>query len=98
MGNPATLLVACQGADTLLELDARARDPMQVERRRFALPAGPTGVAGDEGRRRAVVWSQFAHTLAAIDLAEAAGDRPFSRSMHPDILVTAGSRPRPALA
>jgi hypothetical protein len=66
-----TVLVACQGIDALVELDARSMDPVSLERRRFRIPAGPTGVAVD-GARRAVVWSQFAHELAVIDLAAAA--------------------------
>ena len=67
------LLVACQGVDALLVLDARARDPMQLERRRFAVPAGPTGVAVDGDGARVVVWSQFAHALAVIDPASTSG-------------------------
>jgi hypothetical protein len=68
------ILVACQGIDALVELDARSLDPVGVERRRFDVPAGPTGVAVDAEHRRAVVWSQFAHELAVVDLA--AGSRP----------------------
>ncbi len=96
MSGPTTLLVACQGADALVELDARARDPMQVERRRFTVPAGPTGVEVDRARRRAVVWSQFAHAVAVLDLVEGAGAAPFARSMPPEVMVTAGKRPWPA--
>jgi cytochrome c peroxidase len=62
------LLVSCLGIDALLELDARALDPIHVERRRFRVPAGPVGVAVDSDRGRAVVWSQFAREIALVDL------------------------------
>jgi hypothetical protein len=63
------LLVACQGIDALIELDARSLDPTGVERRRFRVPAGPTGVAMDAGKDRAVVWSQFARELSVVALS-----------------------------
>jgi mono/diheme cytochrome c family protein len=66
-----SLLVSCLGIDAVLELDARARDPIHVERRRFQVPAGPTGLAVDERGQRAVVWSQFAHELSILDLTRA---------------------------
>jgi cytochrome c peroxidase len=62
------LLVSCLGIDALLELDARALDPIHVERRRFRVPAGPVGIAVDSDRSRAVVWSQFAREVALVDL------------------------------
>lgn len=63
------VLVACQGIDAVVELDARSLDPIGVERRRFRVPAGPTGLAVDAARGRAVAWSQFARELAVIDLS-----------------------------
>ncbi|MGE0323345.1 MAG: hypothetical protein AB7S68_13630 [Polyangiaceae bacterium] len=60
------LYVACQGTNTLLELDARAADPIRVESRRYPVPAGPSGVA--LAGTRAAVWSQFAGELALVDL------------------------------
>lgn len=66
-GSP-TLLVACMGIDSLLELDARGVDPLRMELRRFALPSGPTGVAVDEVHERAVAWSQLAGKVAVVDL------------------------------
>jgi hypothetical protein len=69
MGSADSLLVSCLGIDAVVELDARAQNPATAERRRFRLPAGPTGVAADGDHRRAVVWSQFAHELSVIDLA-----------------------------
>ncbi|HEY6462746.1 MAG TPA: hypothetical protein VIY73_21400, partial [Polyangiaceae bacterium] len=66
------LLVACYGIDAVLDLDARAADPLRAERRRFDVPAGPSGIAVDEDSGRAVVFSQMQATVTVIDLA---GDR-----------------------
>ncbi|NUP07751.1 MAG: hypothetical protein HOW73_17020 [Polyangiaceae bacterium] len=63
-----TLLVTCLGADTLLELDTRGADPIRLERRRWAVPSGPTGLAVDERASRAVVWSQFEGVVTVVDL------------------------------
>ncbi len=68
------LLVACQGIDALIDLDARSLDPVGVERRRFPVPAGPTGVAVDAENGRAVVWSQFARELSVVSLAAPRGE------------------------
>ncbi len=75
------LLVACQGIDALVELDGRSLDPVGVERRRFRVPAGPTGLAVDAEHGRAVVWSQFARELAVIDLAAGERAAPATRVM-----------------
>lgn len=60
------LWVGCAGIDQVLELDARMPDPMAVEHRRFAVGAGPEGIAHDGARL--VVWSRLDHELARIDL------------------------------
>jgi mono/diheme cytochrome c family protein len=65
----STLLVTCLGTDALVELDARGLDPARLERRRWNMPAGPTGVAVDPAGARAIVWSQFDRELAVVDLA-----------------------------
>ncbi|MDI1428381.1 hypothetical protein [Polyangium sorediatum] len=70
------LLLGCLGVDAVLELDARARDPMHFERRRFRVPAGPMGVAVEPGRERAVIWSQFAAAVSVLDLHEGASTKP----------------------
>jgi DNA-binding beta-propeller fold protein YncE len=70
-GGSGTLLVTCLGNDVLVELDARGADPSRLERRRWKTPAGPTGVAVDAARDRAVVWSQFDRALTVIELAPA---------------------------
>jgi cytochrome c peroxidase len=63
-----SLFVACLGIDAVLELDARGADPMRMELRRFHVPAGPTGIAIDPSRDRAVVWSQWSGSLTVLDL------------------------------
>jgi cytochrome c peroxidase len=56
------------GVDLMLELDARAVDPMRAVTRRFQLPKGPTGVAVSDAANVAVVWGQFDEALAVIPL------------------------------
>lgn len=63
-----SLFVTCLGIDAVLELDARGLDPMRLERRRWAVPSGPMGVALDAKANKAVVWSQFDREVAVIDL------------------------------
>lgn len=69
-----TLFVTCLGVDSLVELDTRGADPMRLERRRWHVPTGPTGVAIDDAKERAVVWSQFEGKLSVIDLRGKADD------------------------
>ena len=69
------LYVTCLGVDTMLELDARAVDPMRAVLRRFQLPKGPTGVAVADKEGLAVVWGQFDEALAVIPLGEGAVTR-----------------------
>jgi mono/diheme cytochrome c family protein len=72
-GSTGTLLVTCLGVDALVELDTRGFDPGRLERRRWDVPAGPTGVAVDEQRGRAVVWSQFDAKVSVIELGGGSG-------------------------
>lgn len=68
-----SLLVACMGIDVIVELDGRGVDPSRLERRRWHVPAGPTGIAVDMKHERAVVWSQFHRTASVIALGGSAG-------------------------
>src|SRR5205085_47959 len=63
------LYVTCLGTDALLELDPRGLDPSRLERRRWRVPSGPTGIAVDDRSPRAVVWSQFDRKLSLVNLA-----------------------------
>ena len=62
------LLVACLGVDAIIAYDARAKNPHLAPTRRWKVASGPTGIAVDSAERRAVVWSQFAHTVSLISL------------------------------
>jgi mono/diheme cytochrome c family protein len=64
-----TLLVACVGIDSVVAYDASAPNPIRAEKRRWRVGAGPSGIAVDEGARRAVVWSQFDRAIGVIPLA-----------------------------
>lgn len=63
-----SLLVTCFGIDALVSYDARSATPQRAERRRWTVGAGPTGVAVDAEKRRAVVFSQFDRTLSIVPL------------------------------
>lgn len=66
-----TLLVTCLGTDMLAGFDASAPSPVDAPLFRMRVAAGPTGVAVDPVKRRAVVWSQFERALNVIPLPEA---------------------------
>ena len=61
-----SLFVACRGIDAVVELDALAVDPARAERRRFAVPMAPEGLAIDDRGDRLVVFSQFGAALTVI--------------------------------
>ncbi|HVY49108.1 MAG TPA: hypothetical protein VHB21_24630 [Minicystis sp.] len=65
-----SLFVTCLGVDAVVELDTRGLDPARLERRRFSVPAGPTGLAIDDAGARAVVWSQFDGKVSFLDLSD----------------------------
>jgi mono/diheme cytochrome c family protein len=62
----AGLFVTCLGENQVQLFDADALNPQDVHLRTWSVPAGPTAIALDEARARAVVWSQFAHALTTI--------------------------------
>lgn len=64
-----TLFVACLGTDTILELDPWIGDPMAAEVRRFAVPAGPTGLALSSDGKQLFAYSSFDRALSTIDVA-----------------------------
>ncbi|AKV02785.1 Surface antigen protein [Labilithrix luteola] len=79
----AGLFVTCLGADSVALFDSDAVNPQDVELRRWAVPSGPVGIALDESRARAVVWSQFAHALTTIAIGDSEapdGVKPFALS------------------
>ncbi len=81
-----SLFVACMGIDAVVELDAWALEPSRIERRRFSVPVGPTGIAVDDASGRAVVFSQFAGSVTVLDLdgATSAVSAPILLEYEPD--------------
>ncbi|HEY8089435.1 MAG TPA: c-type cytochrome [Polyangiaceae bacterium] len=65
-----SLLVACYGVDQVVAYDGLAASPARAERRRWSVGAGPSGIAVDATKNRALVWSQFDRSLGVIELAD----------------------------
>jgi mono/diheme cytochrome c family protein len=61
------LFVACLDLDAVLELDPWVGDPILAERRRFALPAGPSAVVLAAGGQRLFAWSELDRALSRIE-------------------------------
>jgi len=78
----AGLFVTCVGDDVVALYDADAVNPHDVELGRWSVPSGPVGIALDETRARAIVWSQFAHALTTLAIGDGAEGvkRPFALS------------------
>ncbi len=72
--DPSTknLLVTCFGIDDVIAYDAAAASPSRAEKRRWGVGAGPTGIAVEAAKHRAVVWSQFDRVLDVIELTNVA--------------------------
>ena len=77
----AGLFVTCLGDDSVKLFDAQAVNPHDVALSRWAVPAGPVGIALDEAHGRAVVWSQFAHAITSVAIGDGSETpRPFALS------------------
>ena len=63
-----TLLVTCFGLDEMISYDAAAANPSLAEKRRWRVGGGPSGVAVDPAKHRAVVWSQFDRSIHVVSL------------------------------
>jgi hypothetical protein len=63
-----TLLVGCYGIDDVMAFDALAVSPARAVVRRWDVAAGPSGIAIDGDKDRAVVWSQFERVLNVLPL------------------------------
>lgn len=63
-----TLLVGCYGIDDVVAYDALAVSPARAVVRRWDVAAGPSGIAVDADKDRAVVWSQFERVLNVLPL------------------------------
>jgi DNA-binding beta-propeller fold protein YncE len=64
------LLVSCFGIDQVIAFDELAASPARAELQRWSVASGPTGIAVDSEKRRAVVWSQFDRTLDVLELGD----------------------------
>jgi hypothetical protein len=62
------LLVGCYGIDDVVAYDALAASPSRAVRRRWDVSAGPSGIAVDEDKDRAIVWAQFERTVNVLPL------------------------------
>lgn len=77
----AGLFVTCLGDDVVALFDADVVNPHDVAIGRWSVPSGPTGIALDEAHSRAVVWSQFAHSLTSVAIGDGSDTpRPFALS------------------
>lgn len=65
-----SLLVTCYGIDAVVAYDATAANPLRAERRRWVVGAGPSGVAVDPEKHRAIVWSQFDRTFSTFAIGD----------------------------
>ncbi|HEY8089933.1 MAG TPA: cytochrome C peroxidase, partial [Polyangiaceae bacterium] len=63
-----TLLVGCYGIDDVIAYDALAVSPARARIRKWDVAAGPSGIAVDPDKDRAVVWSQFERVLNVLPL------------------------------
>jgi DNA-binding beta-propeller fold protein YncE/mono/diheme cytochrome c family protein len=63
-----TLLVTCFGIDDVIAYDAASASPAASERRRWSVGPGPSGVAVDPEKPRAIVWSQFDRSVSVLPL------------------------------
>ena len=66
-----TVLIGCVGTNEVRIIDTKEQTSLtHGTKARWKVPSGPTGIAVDEKRQRALVWSQFARKLSAIPLAQ----------------------------
>lgn len=88
-----TLLVTCLGIDSVVAYDAASANPVSIEKARWDVGSGPTGIAVDGAKRRAVVWSQFERSLEIIAL-DSMGEEAKNKK-HDRIAIKPMSEPLP---
>jgi mono/diheme cytochrome c family protein len=88
-----TLLVTCLGIDSVVAYDAASANPVSIEKARWDVGSGPTGIAVDGAKRRAVVWSQFERSLEILSL-DSMGEEQKSKK-HDRIAIKPMSEPLP---
>ena len=87
-----TLLVTCLGIDAVVAYDAASANPVGIEKVRWDVGSGPTGIAVDGAHRRAVVWSQFERSMEIIALDKTEEDKS---KKHDRIAVKPMEEPMP---
>jgi DNA-binding beta-propeller fold protein YncE/mono/diheme cytochrome c family protein len=85
-----SLLVTCYGIDAVVAYDATAANPLSAERRRWTVGSGPSGVAIDVEKHRAVVFSQFDRTLATFPIG---GSELVDEKVSPTVVQKAALAP-----
>jgi hypothetical protein len=90
-----TLLVGCYGIDDVVAFDALAVSPARAPVRRWDVAAGPSGIAVDGDKDRAVVWSQFERVLNVIPLggAQLVDDHGAGKPVVAHIAMSAPTQP-----
>lgn len=86
----STLLVTCLGIDAVVAYDGASANPATLEKARWNVGSGPTGVAVDGPNKRAIVWSQFERSLEILDL-----DKMDGSEKHDRFAIGAMSNPLP---
>jgi len=66
----SSLFVTCFGIGALVAYDASSANPVVVEKGRWEVGAGPSGVRIDSAKRRAIVWSQFDRQLDVVHIGD----------------------------
>ncbi len=62
-----SLFVACMDIDAVVEYDPWVGDPTVAEKHRYAVPAGPGGLALDDAGKNVFVWSEFDRNVTRIE-------------------------------
>ncbi len=85
-----TLLVTCFGIDDVIAYDAGSASPAGSERRRWSVGPGPSGIAVDPEKPRAIVWSQFDRSVSILALTGPdASDEKTEASVRPPSVALA---------
>jgi DNA-binding beta-propeller fold protein YncE len=69
-----SLLVGCFGVDRVVAYDATAASPVAAATKSWQVASGPSGIALDPPRDRAVVWSQFERVVDVFPLVDPASE------------------------
>lgn len=91
----STLLVTCLGIDAVVAYDAASANPVSVEKARWDVGSGPTGVAVDREHHRAIVFSQFERSIEIVDLATMGSKESTKSTGRERVALDAMAKPMP---